>query len=425
MHGVGQPPFFSGNDSYMHYLTEAHIPYSRLHDVGGSYGGNVYVDIPNIFRDFDADENDPASYDFVFTDWLIGALEKAGCEPIYRLGVTIENQCAMKAYRLDPPKDFGKWARICEHIFRHYNEGWADGFRYGIRYWEIWNEPENGRGLPENMMWSGTPEQYFELYSVTAKHLKKCFGDDIMIGGYGSCGFYAAIGESVPAEAKCTPRYESFLEFFENFLTYIREHDAPLDWYSWHSYTSCETNMIMADYADEVLTRHGYGNVEVHLNEWNTAPKRHQRGTSYAAASAAGTMLTQQNKKTAVMCYYDARLGVSVYGGLFNPLTLEPFCTYYAFKAFGELYALGDQTECDTGLEKVYAVAARNGEKKAVMISNLSGKPQLLKTELSRDFRVELVDETHFLTPTDLKPSEFVIKENQVVLIRNYEDPAF
>jgi hypothetical protein len=69
MHAVGQPPTLSWNDySMFHYLREAHIPYSRLHDTGGAFGKNLYVDIPNLFRDFDADENDPASYDFAFTD---------------------------------------------------------------------------------------------------------------------------------------------------------------------------------------------------------------------------------------------------------------------------------------------------------------------------------------------------------------------
>ena len=68
MHAVGQPPFKGGFSKFdfspMGVLKDAHIPYSRLHDVGGPFGGNRFVDIPNIFRDFDADENDPASYDF-------------------------------------------------------------------------------------------------------------------------------------------------------------------------------------------------------------------------------------------------------------------------------------------------------------------------------------------------------------------------
>ena len=62
MHGGGQPPSPTSAGMY-HYLAEAGIPFSRLHDVGGAFGSNRFVDIPNIFRDFDADENDPASYD--------------------------------------------------------------------------------------------------------------------------------------------------------------------------------------------------------------------------------------------------------------------------------------------------------------------------------------------------------------------------
>ena len=56
------------------YLTEAEIPFSRLHDVGGMYGGSRFVDIPNLFPDFGADETDPASYRFAYTDALIQAL---------------------------------------------------------------------------------------------------------------------------------------------------------------------------------------------------------------------------------------------------------------------------------------------------------------------------------------------------------------
>jgi len=122
MHAVGQPPFSGCSDRHMHYLSDAAIPYSRLHDVGGAYGANRFVDIPNIFRDFDADENDPASYDFAFTDCLLSALHKYNCEPIFRLGVTIENQQHIKAYRIFPPADYGKWARIAEHIIQHYND---------------------------------------------------------------------------------------------------------------------------------------------------------------------------------------------------------------------------------------------------------------------------------------------------------------
>ena len=84
VHATGQGPLARGdapNFSMFRYLKEAGVPYVRLHDVGGMFGRNLYVDIPNIFRDFDADENDPASYDFVFTDLYLKALVDNGVEP--------------------------------------------------------------------------------------------------------------------------------------------------------------------------------------------------------------------------------------------------------------------------------------------------------------------------------------------------------
>ena len=59
VHGVGQGPLLGYDDfSMFRYLKEAGIPSARLHDVGGAFGMNLFVDIPNLFRDFDADEND-------------------------------------------------------------------------------------------------------------------------------------------------------------------------------------------------------------------------------------------------------------------------------------------------------------------------------------------------------------------------------
>ena len=50
-----------------------------------------------------------------------------------------------------------------KHVVMHYNKGWANGFHYGIRYWEIWNEPDF---MP---FWGGTPEEFRELYKTIAE----------------------------------------------------------------------------------------------------------------------------------------------------------------------------------------------------------------------------------------------------------------
>ena len=411
MHAVGQPPLMGAHDTYFHYLTEAHIPYSRQHDTGGAYGGNMYVDIPNVFRDFSADENDPASYDFTFTDFLLTSLQKANVEPIYRLGVTIENYSSMKAYRIYPPADYQKWARICEHVIRHYNEGWADGYHLGITYWEIWNEPDGAGEDGSSMMWLGTKEQYFELYAVAAKHLKACFGDAIKVGGYASCGFYGLFCEK---EGHWREQY--YLRFFEEFFKYIREAGAPIDFFSWHSYADVETTAKMADYVEESLEAFGYAGLETQLNEWNNAHDSKTRGTSFASANATAMMLKFQHQKTDILCFYDARIGQSVYGGLFNPITYEPFCTYYGFKAFGELYALGNEAECSVEGDGLYAVAATDGEKKALLIANIADHAQKIEGNLPAGMKLYLIDENHFMTQEG-DASSLTLGPNQVAFI--------
>ncbi len=382
MHGVGQPPMLGTGTSMFKYLTDAGIPYSRLHDVGGPYGGFRWVDIPNIFRDFDADETKPENYDFTFTDILVTALVNAGVEPVYRLGVTIENSAKIKSYRIAPPKDYEKWARICEHIIRHYTEGWADGFNYKITYWEIWNEPDNFEDRSENQMWSGTPEQFYELYDVAAKHLKKCF-PDLKIGGYASCGFYGIIDNAKHiSEAKSSPRHRYFIEFFDGFIEYIKKSGAPLDFFSWHTYGAVEDNIEYAKYARMRLDEAGFKNTETSCNEWNSEPTK--IGTFRHAAVTTAAMLAFQKTPLDSALFYDARCGVGDYSGMFDPATRKPYPAYYGFVAFNELYTLKNEVTVEGSLEEnVYAVAASDGKAGAVVISNISGEDIPLNIEAS------------------------------------------
>lgn len=433
MHAVGQPPFGASYRSFdfspINYLHDANIPYSRLHDVGGAFGANRFVDIPNIFRDFDADVNDPASYEFEFTDALIAGMYEHGVKPMFRLGVTIENQFNFRALRIHPPKDFHKWAQICEHVVRHYNEGWANGFHYGIEYWEIWNEPENGRyGENENQMWTGTPEQYFELYDVTAKHLKACFGDTIKVGGYASTSlrgiYYHPERYNLDLEPiEPNDRYPKFmfrLQFFFDFLKYIKENNSPIDYFTWHSYDDVEMTKNYAFFIDRTLKEFGFDHLEVHLNEWNNARERHMHGTSYASAAAAAMLCAMQNTPTDILCYYDTRLTSGLYCGFFDPIHAVPVCTYYSFVAFGELYKLGKQAACACDAPDVYALAATDGEKKAVLISNHSDTAKNLELGLDDSFDVYILDQYQFLVKTHKKASKLTLAANQVALIKNY-----
>lgn len=64
------------------------IPYARVHDANlcHAYGAPHTVDISAVFPDFDADPNDPLSYDFTLTDEYLDVIAAAGTETFFRLG---------------------------------------------------------------------------------------------------------------------------------------------------------------------------------------------------------------------------------------------------------------------------------------------------------------------------------------------------
>ena len=131
-------------------------------------------------------------------------------------------------------------------------------------------------------------------------------------------------------------------------------------------------------------------------------------------------MLAMQHKKTNMLMYYDAKyVSLSAYGGFYDVATFEPSCVYYSFKAFGELYALGNEVECSGAVDGIYALAATDGVKKSVIVSNV-GVDRAISLELPAGFRVSIIDKEHFITETDWDPNGFTLPENTVAVIRNF-----
>ncbi len=407
MHAINNMPTLPHNTLHLYEkLTEAGIPYARMHDTGGAFGGAHYVDIENIFPDSDADENDPASYDFAFTDALFASMAECGIKPFYRLGCSIENNHKIRAYHIFPPKDNAKWARICEHIIRHYNEGWADGYEYGIEYWEIWCEPDNQPDRADNPMWRGSMEAYFELYHTAATHLKRCF-PHLKIGGYSSCGFYAISDSDFSETAHSSSRVEYFIEFFLAFLSFIRERGTPLDFFSWHSYAGIAENVRYAAYAKEKLVQAGYGDAEVIFNEWN--PGTGRRGEASDAAHIGGMMCAMQKTAADMSMYYDANLN-SGYCGLFDPVHRgRVFKAYYAFLAWGRLYRMGYEAESRTEAPGVYSTAASDGKARAILLANTSGKPVTISLSCGGTWTAHAVDGEHEWEECEMDGSGFTL----------------
>ena len=399
LHGVNNAPVRVNGKQGQDEFKAAGIPFVRTHDTAYSFGGTHYVDIPNVFPDFDADETDPANYDFAYTDAYLKPIVAAGCKLFYRLGVTIENNWRVKAYNIYPPKDYAKWARICEHIVRHYNEGWADGFRWNIEYWEIWNEPENPA------MWQGTKEQFFELYRVAANHLKSTF-PQIKVGGYAGCGFYT-IDDAKRREESAF--YRSFVTWFEDFCRYVNAPDtkAPLDFFSWHLYVSQDWPVdriaTHADYVRKTLDAAGLEKTESIFNEWNVfrgdrkdqLEKFENCKTHVGAANTAAAFCVMQNTSIDKAMYYDA-CPTRVYCGLFTFPGHRTTPCYEAFRAWNELAKLGTAAEVKCDADGLYAAAAKKDGCRAFIVSNVGKENASAALDVDGGvFRLYRVDAEH------------------------------
>ena len=337
----------------------------RLCEIGGAFGNCVFVDIPNLFPDFNADECDPASYDFTFTDWLIGKCVKYGVKPIYRLGVTREVDHWLKAYRIFPPVNFEKWARICEHIIMHYNKGWANGFKYGIDYWEIWNEPDDAIEIKDSETWKGTKEQYFELYKITATKIKNSF-PEIKVGGY--CAGLDGVVSEKPSKLE---KYR--IDFFNDFLDYVSgEEKTPLDFFTWH--TECGSlisNVKIAEYVRERLDARELNECENICASWNIS-----KNGSVNAAEVAANLITWQKSAVNMALYCDGTLS----GKLFDKE--KPSKSFYAMRAFNSLCVLKDEIYSESSDKDVYCLSASDGKTVRLMVVNYSGKEKQIDINL-------------------------------------------
>ena len=333
------------------------IPYARNHDASffTGYGGEHTVDVHRIFRNFEADENDPANYIFEPTDKYIKTTLDAGTKIFYRLGASIEHDYK---FGTKVPPDFAKWARICEHIIRHYNEGWADGFEYGIDYWEIWNEPECENSPTNHPCWQGTYDEFIELYCTAAKHLKSCF-PNIKIGGPAFCAPWP----------DCQIRVD--------FLDRVARENIPLDFYSYHCYGKDMQRFKEAiEVAREELDKRGLTKVETILNEWNYIRGWNGENWQYSLRSERGlkgssfilgVMSVGQALPLDMLMYYDARpCGMN---GIFKHETYEPLKGYYSFVAFDALAKLGTSVKTEYEKEGIYSCAATNGTDSAAFLT--------------------------------------------------------
>ncbi len=379
MHSVNNGPVYKfaadQRITNIDHFRAAGIPYARTHDAAfySTYGGEHIVDVNFIFTDWSRDPSDPDSYDFALTDEYLRMIEAGNTKVFYRLGSKIEHWS--KKYNTLPPVDFQKWAEVCEHIIRHYTEGWANGYKMDIEYWEIWNEPDlDPDDATHKRCWGGTAKQFYELFCVAYKHLKACF-PHLKIGG--------------PAVAGLKE------DWINGFFDTLKENGIKPDFFSWHVYAhTVEWIQDRIQYARAILDKHGFYETESILNEWNYVKgwegdewiyslkmEKALKGSSLIAS----TMCMAQYEALDNLMYYDARpCGMN---GLFSTdCVFERLKGYYPFYMFNQLYRLDSAVEVERDSLDVWAAAAK-GDEQNVMLSYFNDDDQAPEKTVKVEFK--------------------------------------
>ena len=359
---------------------ELGIPLVRTSTADGEYGFNQFLNIHCIFPDFDADENLEESYNFLPTDLYLQSIRNTGAEILFRLGESGEPY----SYKIHtrPPRDKEKWARICEHIVMHYNEGWANGFKYNIKMWEIWNAPDSASHF------SGEPMEYYELYRITANHLKERF-PKIKVGAYGARGFYSLNRLDASEEIKkCIP-------FMQQFFSYINKEQtkAPLDFFTWACYTSNPDELAMhIKYARNYLDVSGFKKTRSIICEYNTVSK----GDTPPALmpdfpSELGASLILAQKGAVDMMIYstsDIRAKENALFTMDDHTKTHRYAAFGVMRSFGKAYKLSSSFETSGDYRKeLYSLAAGGKDEALVLLvtRSYSGRVEIILKDCPHD----------------------------------------
>ena len=252
-------------------LIRNHVDLTKqFQQIGISYiePHNLATGISTMFPDWDADPTLESSYDFTVCDKYVTSIINAGCRVLFTLHENALIDISLRTL----PKNMSKWAEVCKHIVMHYNDGWNNGYYYNITYWEFLSEPD--KILLE------TPENYYQLYNITARTLK-AYNSSLKIGG--PCTFTVTFTNK---------------RYTEDFLNYIVENNLPFDFFSWHHFPYTPNQLYSESQAVLfLLNKYGLTDCENILTSWNPWISRFQRDHENAknAAFTACSLTTFQD----------------------------------------------------------------------------------------------------------------------------------
>lgn len=408
--------------------------YARTHDWALINPNQRVCDYFHVFPLMHLDVKDPANYWFGPTDYLLKRTrEEAGLEVFYRLGTSIEHSGERVHFNSLVPDDFDKVAEIFAATVRHYNRGWANGHRWNLRYWEIWNEPEGytsmwapregTAGLDEAALQAKTAElraSFTDFFVRVLRRLKGEFGDTIKVGG---------------------PALQTYREnWFRPLLAACKAAGLAPDFISWHGYENDPlTFNRQAEQARALCDEFGFTACELHVNEWHyfghgdydwtdmqrcsdpavkariwNGPNSHN-GIKSACFTLA-TLANLQRSKIDQAYYYGCRHTGS-WG--FKDEHQKKYKVFYALKLFGDLVRDYTTICASESAGSVTTFAVRNSVgRRALLVVDYAGPSRTISldvTGIPADVRPScvLLDDTH-----DLMPYAVTFADGRLTLVK-------
>ncbi len=337
MHAMCNGPQSYGSD-LTHMFREIGVPYVRFDETDGAYS-SCAIDVSRIFKDMNADPSLEENYDFSQSDKYVAAAYNSGAKVIYRLGESRDRFFDEKS--ISVPENLSLYSKICANIVKHYNDYWADGFAYGIEYFEIWHHDKH-LNIKDF-------ELEFELYRRVAEAVKLVDGQ-IKVGGM---------------------LFEEFSEAAREFVKFCRKNRTPLDFIS----LSCFNDNI-EEFGEELLLciaylkNMGFAQTEIVIGAWGyvsldgtecrsvnslVSPRGdsivkekffdNRRSVRGAAYSAALMLKLNQIPEVSVACHYDAQPYISPWCDFADRFG-NPEKPFYSFKAYGKLYCAKNSVLC-------------------------------------------------------------------------------
>ncbi len=286
-------------------LHDEGIKYIRTHDFHGILDYSDYSDFWNsdglghdtINQDFDP--QCPDDYHWEWADSIVNMIINNSFEVFFRLGVSYPNPDIYPLSPTSPPCDspetpyhFTRFASLAKQTYRHYCEGWSNGYAYAIRYWEVWNEPGG-------VFWKGSVNQFYSMYKAVADSLKN-YAPDIKLGAPG------ALPETARGENR---------QYREDLIASCAAYGVPLDFYSWHLYGAKNPYGIKA-YADTIrtiLNANGFFQSENIISEINNtlgSALDTFAMSPYGAAYYLSIILTAQVAPVDKLLWYPSGVGI-------------------------------------------------------------------------------------------------------------------